>query len=60
MGVRKTEERNIRKLFSTGQNRSIAVVLPIQHVRSLGLKDGSEVTVDKVGRNLIVSPRSRR
>ena len=60
MGVRRLEDRNIRKVFMTGQNRSYAVVLPIEHVRALGLKEGREVTVERVGRNLIVSPRLRR
>ncbi len=57
MAVRKTEEREIRKLFTIGYNRSYAVVLPIEHIRALGWRNGQQVVVKRQGKTLVISNR---
>ena len=56
MGVRKIEDRAVRKIFKIGYQRSHAVVLPIEHIRALKWRAGQEVMVVRQGRHLLVRP----
>ena len=57
MAVRKMEDRAIRKLFTIGYNRSYAVVLPIEHIRALGWRNGQQVVVKRQGKTLVIRDR---
>lgn len=54
MARRKIEERNTRKLNSTGRGKSIAITLPIEYVRELRWRKNQKVTVRKSGTKLII------
>ncbi len=54
MGVRKAEEKHLRKLFKVGYQRTIAVTLPIEEVRKLGWRPGQMVSVKLQNGALVV------
>jgi virulence-associated protein VagC len=54
MARRPLKERNIRKLTRTGGGKSVAVTLPIEHIRELKWREKQKVTVRKVGKKLII------
>jgi hypothetical protein len=57
MGVRKTEDKAVRRLFAVGYQRSIAVVLPAEEMRRLGWNAGKEVIVKRQGRTITIFAR---
>jgi len=50
---RKTEDRNIRKIFENGD--SYAVTLPVELVRELKWKNKQKVTVKKYGKGILIT-----
>ncbi len=53
MGVRKQNEKNIRKLTKLG-GKSLAVTLPVEMVEKLRWKEKQKVRIVKKGRHLII------
>jgi len=53
MGRRKIENKNIRKLGTSGQ-KSITVTLPIEIVRGLKWRKGQKVVVKKQGGRVVI------
>lgn len=47
MSVRKSEEKNVRKLASIGK-QSLGVTLPIEEVRELGWRKGQKLVVKRI------------
>jgi antitoxin component of MazEF toxin-antitoxin module len=54
MARRSLKERNVRKLTRTGRGKSVSVTLPIEFIRELKWQDRQKVTVQKVGKKLII------
>jgi len=54
MARRSLEEKNVRKLFRTGNGESIGVTIPIEYARELGLRAKQKVVVKKYGKKLII------
>jgi len=47
MAIRKTEEKNVRKLTEIGK-QSLGVTLPIEEIRALKWRKGQKLTVKRV------------
>ena len=58
MGVRKTGQKNIRKLTKLG-NKSLAVTLPVEMVAKLGWREKQKVVVKKVRGGLLIKDWKR-
>lgn len=59
MGVRKTEERNVRKLTKVGKT-SLSVTIPVEYLRALGWREKQKVVVKKLGKKLIIEDWKNR
>ena len=59
MGVRKTEERNVRKLTKVGKT-SLSVTIPVEYLRALGWRERQKVVVKKLGKKLIIEDWKNR
>ena len=53
MGVRKHEQKNIRKLTKVGE-RSISVVIPIEFVKKLKWREKQKVVVKMSGKKITI------
>ena len=58
--MKKSEERNIRKLTRTGGGKSFSITLPVEFVRALGWKDHQKVAVRKMNGALVIRDWKRR
>ncbi len=54
MGVKKENERHIRKITRVGRGESVALTLPINIVRKLKLRKGQKVVVKLEGKKIII------
>lgn len=52
MTRRKTEDKNIRKIFKSGS--SYAVTIPLEIVQELKIKKGQKMEVKKSGKKIII------
>lgn len=52
MTRRKTENKNIRKVFKSGS--SYAVTIPLEIVKKLRIRKGQRVVVDRSGKKIII------
>lgn len=52
---KRLEERNIRKLRGAGNDRSIALTIPIEIVRLLKWRRGQKVVVKKRGKGILIT-----
>jgi len=53
MSRNKFEDRDVRKLNKTGGS-SYSIVLPIEHIRGFGWREGQKLTVRRDGKRLII------
>lgn len=47
MAIKKTDEKNIRKLAKIGK-QSVGVTLPIEDVRALGWRKGQKLSIKRI------------
>lgn len=57
MSRRKTEDKNIRKVFKSGS--SYAVTIPLEIAKNLKIRKGQKVVVKQSGRRIVIKDWER-
>ncbi|MCX6763256.1 MAG: hypothetical protein NTZ97_00770 [Candidatus Moranbacteria bacterium] len=61
MAIRKSEEKNIRKLTRMGSGgKSVGLTLPIEMVRELGWRERQKVVVKKSNGSIVIRDWKKR